>query len=302
MISKRHLIGGLLASPLSVWAPAHAQTPSFASWLQGLRAEALRSGVDAGTLDAALANVEQIPRVMELARNQPEFRMTFERYMELVVSAERVARGKVLLAENRALIERFAVPVGLPPATVTALWGIESNYGTRLGDFDVVPALTTLVYNNLRAQFFRQQLIAALKILSQGHIGLSDMKGSWAGAMGQCQFIPTSFLAYAVDGDGTAAATSGRASPTYSRPSRTTCTRSAGGRACVGATRWPAMPSRPQANASSSRPAPTARPFALRRTSESSFAGINPISSRSPSVCCRIESRARRAISTRAAR
>ena len=83
-----------------------------------------------------------------------------------------------------------------------ALWGIESNYGTRLGDFEVVPALATLVYNNFRAAFFRSQLIAALKILSQGHIGLHDMKGSWAGAMGQCQFIPTSFLAYAADGDG----------------------------------------------------------------------------------------------------
>jgi membrane-bound lytic murein transglycosylase B len=85
---------------------------------------------------------------------------------------------------------------------VVALWGIESNYGTRLGDFEVVDALATLVYNNFRAQFFRQQLIAALKILAQGHVSFDNMKGSWAGAMGQCQFIPTSFLAYAADGDG----------------------------------------------------------------------------------------------------
>ena len=205
MINKRSLLGGLLAGPLCVLAPAFAQggrDAAFANWLQGLRAEALRAGVDAGTLDAALANVEPIPRVMELARNQPEFKMTFERYLEIVVSAERVSRGKALLAEHRALIERFSVPAGIPASTVTALWGIESNYGTRLGDFDVVPALATLVYNNFRAQFFRQQLIAALRILSQGHIGLGDMKGSWAGAMGQCQFIPTSFLAYAADGDG----------------------------------------------------------------------------------------------------
>src|SRR5262249_198116 len=85
---------------------------------------------------------------------------------------------------------------------VVALWGIESNYGTRLGEFEVVAALATLAYNNFRASFFRPQLIAALKIVSQGHIGLHQMKGSWAGAMGQCQFIPTSFLAYAGDGDG----------------------------------------------------------------------------------------------------
>ena len=94
------------------------------------------------------------------------------------------------------------MPAGIPASIVVALWGIESNYGTRLGDFDVVPALATLVYNNFRAQFFRAQLIAALKILSQGHVGLQAMKGSWAGAMGQCQFIPTSFIAYAADGDG----------------------------------------------------------------------------------------------------
>jgi membrane-bound lytic murein transglycosylase B len=204
MISKRRLLGGLLSGPFFVSASAFAQgsDAAFANWVQGLRAEALKSGVDAGTLDAALAGIQPIPRVMELARNQPEFKMTFDRYLEIVVSNERIQNGKKNLAANRALIERFAIPAGIPPETVTALWGIESNYGTRLGDFEVIPALATLVFNNFRAQFFRQQLIAALKILSQGHIGLHDMKGSWAGAMGQCQFIPTSFLAYAADGDG----------------------------------------------------------------------------------------------------
>ncbi len=139
---------------------------------------------------------------MEQARNQPEFKMTWETHQGRVVSTERIARGRALLAENRAAIERFAGPAGLPPSVAVALWGIESNYGTRLGDFEVVEALATLVHNNFRAKFFREQLIAALKILSQGHVGLHAMKGSWAGAMGQCQFIPTSFLAYAADGDG----------------------------------------------------------------------------------------------------
>ena len=179
--------------------PALSQTndAKFATWLRGVRA-----GVDESTLAAALDNIEEIPRVLELARNQPEFKMTFERYLELVVSTERISRGRALLAENRSAIDRFAVPAGVPASVVVALWGIESNYGTRLGDFDVVPALATLVYNGFRAQFFRAQLIAALRILSQGHVGLSAMKGSWAGAMGQCQFIPTSFIAYAADGDG----------------------------------------------------------------------------------------------------
>lgn len=200
MINRRSLCAAVLLAP----AAAHAQSgdAKFAAWLAGLRTEAKRAGVDDGTIAAALSSVEQIPLVLEQARNQPEFKMTFERYLELVVSDERVKRGRVLLAENRALIDRFAVPAGVPSPTVAALWGIESNYGSRLGDFEVVPALATLVYNGFRAQFFRGQLIAALKILSQGHIGLHAMKGSWAGAMGQCQFIPTSFLAYAADGDG----------------------------------------------------------------------------------------------------
>ncbi len=200
MINRRMLCTLAALMPL----PALAQTndAKFATWLRGVRAEAARAGVDESTLAAALDNIEEIPRVLELARNQPEFKMTFERYQELVVSPERISRGRTLLAENRSAIDRFAAPAGIPASIIVALWGIESNYGTRLGDFDVVPALATLVYNGFRAQFFRAQLIAALKILSQGHVGLQAMKGSWAGAMGQCQFIPTSFIAYAADGDG----------------------------------------------------------------------------------------------------
>jgi membrane-bound lytic murein transglycosylase B len=199
-MNRRLLCAALALSPIPVWA--QSGDPRFAAFLNGVRAEALKAGVDQGTLDSALAQVQEIPLVMEQARNQPEFKMTFDRYLEIVVSDERVKNGRARLRENRALIDRFAVPAGIPASTVVALWGIESNYGTRLGDFEVVSALTTLVYNNFRAQFFRQQLMAALRILSQGHVGLHAMKGSWAGAMGQCQFIPTSFLAYAADGDG----------------------------------------------------------------------------------------------------
>lgn len=200
MISRRLLCTALALSPAT--ALAQSGDPKFDAFLRSIRAEALKSGVDAGTLDIALGKVREIPRVMELARNQPEFKMTFDRYLEIVVSDERVKNGRARLAENRALISRFAGAAGIPEPTVVALWGIKSNYGTRLGDFEVVDALATLVYNNFRAQFFRQQLIAALKILAQGHISFDAMKGSWAGAMGQCQFIPTSFLAYAADGDG----------------------------------------------------------------------------------------------------
>ncbi len=200
MISRRLLCTALALSPAT--ALAQSGDPKFDAFLRSIRAEALKAGVDAGTLDMALGKVQEVPRVMELARNQPEFKMTFDRYLEIVVSDERVKNGRARLAENRALVSRFAGPAGIPDSTVVALWGIESNYGTRLGDFEVIDALATLVYNNFRAQFFRQQLIAALRILAQRHVSFENMKGSWAGAMGQCQFIPTSFLAYAADGDG----------------------------------------------------------------------------------------------------
>ena len=185
-----------------MFARAQSSDPQFAAWLKGLRSEAARAGVDGHTLDAALGSVEQIPRVLELAHSQPEFKMTIERYLEIVVSPERVARGKVLLKENRALLQRFSGSSGVPEPVIVALWGIESNFGTKQGDFEIVPALATLSYNGFRAKFFRSELIAALKIVAEGNIGLHAMKGSWAGAMGQCQFMPTSFLAYAADGDG----------------------------------------------------------------------------------------------------
>lgn len=199
-IGRRSLCAMLALSA----GPAFAQTSDekFAAWLRGVRAEAIRAGIDGGTADAALSSIEQIPKVLELAHNQPEFKMTFEQYLDIVVSPERVANGRTMLAENRALVDRFAAPAGIPASIVVALWGIESNYGALLGDFEVVPALATLAFNGFRTSFFRGQLLAALKILYQGHVSLHDMKGSWAGAMGQCQFIPTTFLAYAADGDG----------------------------------------------------------------------------------------------------
>jgi membrane-bound lytic murein transglycosylase B len=199
-LGRRFLCAVLASSPFAAFA--QSGDPKFAAWLRNVRADAVKAGVDAGTADSALGSVEQIPKVLELAHNQPEFKMTFDHYLEIVVSPERVTNGRAALKENRALIERFAGPAGIPPSIVAAFWGIESNYGKRLGDFEVIAALATLAYNGFRASFFRQQLIAALKIVSQGHIGLHQMKGSWAGAMGQCQFIPTTFLLYAADGDG----------------------------------------------------------------------------------------------------
>src|SRR5215469_2414845 len=121
LISRRLLCAGAVLVPFA--ARAETSDPKLAAWLRGVRAEALKAGVDPRTLDAALGSVEEIPRVMELARNQPEFKMTFDEYMAVVVSKERVARGRVLINENRALVDRFAAPAGIPASMVVALWG-----------------------------------------------------------------------------------------------------------------------------------------------------------------------------------
>jgi membrane-bound lytic murein transglycosylase B len=176
--------------------------PGFEAWVRGVRREAQAQGVDAGTLDRAFRGVEPIPRVLELDRTQPEFKLSWQEYLDRVVTDERVARGRELARTNGALLERVGSTYGIPSGLIVALWGIESHYGTRMGTFPVVGALATLAYNGRRPKFFRAELLAALKILAQGHITPERMLGSWAGAMGQCQFMPTSFLASAMDGDG----------------------------------------------------------------------------------------------------
>ncbi len=201
MIARRAALLGLTAAVLSP-PRAQARDAAFDAWIQGVRAEAAGQGVPAATLDAALWRVEPVERVLELDRSQPEFKMTWQQYHDLVLTPDRIGRGRQLLAENRALLDRIGAAYGVPPELIVALWGVESNYGTRMGDFNVIAALATLAFNGRRPRFFRAELIAALKILAGGHIAPERMLGSWAGAMGQCQFMPSSFLASAVDGDG----------------------------------------------------------------------------------------------------
>lgn len=182
---------------------AHAQeADEFAAWLAELRSEALAQGIRPGLLDRALADVTPIPRVIELDRNQPEFTKTFQEYLALVVPPSRVARGRRLLAENRALLDEIYARYGVQPRVIVAFWGIETNFGETLGGFRVIPALATLAHDGRRSTYFRGELLDALHILNEGHITADAMMGSWAGAMGQCQFMPSSFRRYAVDFDG----------------------------------------------------------------------------------------------------
>jgi membrane-bound lytic murein transglycosylase B len=176
--------------------------PDFATWLAGLRGEALGRGIRPQTLDAALAGVAPIPRVIELDRRQPEFTLTFDDYIGRVVPPARVERGRQQLDENRALLDQVSRRYGVQSRFVVALWGIESDFGRITGSFKIVPALATLAYDGRRSSYFRRELLDALRILDDGHATPDTMIGSWAGAMGQSQFMPSSFLRFAVDFDG----------------------------------------------------------------------------------------------------
>ncbi|MBL7032210.1 MAG: lytic murein transglycosylase, partial [Nitrospira sp.] len=172
------------------------------AWLTEFKTEAASKGISDWTLEAAFKDIQLIKRVVELDRNQPEFKLTFDTYMKNVVTRSRVNRGSRLLAEHRELLESVSEKYGVQSRFLVAIWAIESNFGDHRGGFSVIKALTTLAYDARRSKFFRNELINALKILDEGHISLSDMRGSWAGAMGQVQFIPSSFVSFAVDFDG----------------------------------------------------------------------------------------------------
>lgn len=203
------LVLGLGLPPAAL---AQAQTPAptqpaapartFDAFLLEVRAEALGRGIRPQTLDAALTGIQPLARVIELDRAQPEFTLTFEQYLNGRVTEARVARGKQLLDENRELLARVEAKYGVQPRFIVALWGLESDFGRVTGGFSVIQALATLAYDDRRSAYFRRELLSALTIIDQGHITAASMRGSWAGAMGQAQFMPSTFLNAAADFDG----------------------------------------------------------------------------------------------------
>ena len=175
---------------------------SFETWLADLRAEALVRGISQATLNEALSGLEPIPRVIELDRNQPEFKLTFAEYLNRVVPQNRVVTGRKKLREHQSLLTRISQRYGVQPRFLVALWGIETDFGRYMGDFPMIGAIATLAYDGRRSSFFRNELFHALRIVQKGHIGAAKMRGSWAGAMGQVQFMPSTFQSFAVDYDG----------------------------------------------------------------------------------------------------
>jgi membrane-bound lytic murein transglycosylase B len=193
-------LAALLGSLLAV--AGLAERPDFDTWLSELRAEARARKISSATLDAMLTEIRPLERVIELDRKQPEGTMTFAGYLDLVVSPRRVETGRARLREHGEVLERIREAYDVQPRFIVALWGVESDYGRRTGGFPVVEALATLAYDGRRSAFFRAELLDALQIADEGHVEPARMLGSWAGAMGQPQFMPSSFRSYAVDFDG----------------------------------------------------------------------------------------------------
>ena len=182
-----------------------AEPGDFKLWLQGLRQDALAQGITGATFDRAMQGVKPIPRIIELDNRQPETVLTFDQYIERVVPQARRDAARDHYAENKPLLDEIGRRYGVPPRYIVALWGIETDFGQKIGTYPVVAALATLAYDGRRGAFFRRELINALLIIQNDNIDPATMIGSWAGAMGQSQFMPSSFLAYAVSYRGTAA-------------------------------------------------------------------------------------------------
>jgi membrane-bound lytic murein transglycosylase B len=184
---------------LSLFIAAPASAADFQTWLSALKTEALGKGISESTFNAALSNAQPIPRIIGLDRKQPEGTMTYAQYKEKVLSQDRIEKGRTHYLNYKTMLDKIGAQYGVQPQYIVALWGIETSYGKVTGGFSVPEALATLAYDGRRSDFFRAELLNALQIIEDGHITAADMKGSWAGAMGQSQFMPSSFLSFAVD-------------------------------------------------------------------------------------------------------
>ncbi|MCV2867065.1 lytic murein transglycosylase [Defluviimonas sp. WL0002] len=194
--------GGSVGEPDQV-IPASANL-GFDRWITGFRARAMASGISQATLDRAFSGISYNTHVIQKDRNQAEFTKAIWDYLDRAVSDLRVENGERALKRHRKLLDRIEKTYGVEKEVVVAIWGLESSYGDNRGDIPLIEALATLAYDGRRGSFFESQLIAALKIVQSGDVAPRNMTGSWAGAMGHTQFIPTSYLSFAVDftGDG----------------------------------------------------------------------------------------------------
>ena len=195
MLSRRFLMAASLSTVC-------AAPDSFQSFLARLRADAQRAGISSATLTRALANLQPNQLVLDRYNHQPEFTLTWAQYRARLITDQRIANGRVAYQQNRAVFGQVQDRYAVEPGVIIGIWGLESSFGTGMGDFHVVDALATLAWEGRRAAFFRGELMAALHILDHGDVAPAHMMGSYAGAMGQPQFMPSSYLRYAVDFEG----------------------------------------------------------------------------------------------------
>ncbi len=212
-LSRRFCIAGLSAISLSACMGGGVpmtppQTTSrmrpqanaeFDAWLAQFRTRAASAGINASTLDPALRGAGFLPDVIARDRRQTEFTRTLEDYLSIAVSDERLSAGRAALSRHNSTLRAIEGRYGVEAEVITAIWGLESRYGTERGDIPVISALATLAFDGRRGAFFESQLMAALRILQRGDTSAANMRGSWAGAMGHTQFIPTTYQEYAVD-------------------------------------------------------------------------------------------------------
>ena len=173
----------------------------FDLWLSTLKSEAKVAKISDQTVKETFRNVEYLPRVIELDLGQPEFISTFLNYVEKRVTPDRVAQGRGLLYEHEGLLSQVESQYGVPKQILVAFWGLETNYGGNMGNFSLPSSLMTLAYDGRRAEFFRNQLLDAMRVVDAGHTTVGGLRGSWAGAMGHMQFMPSTLLKYGVDAD-----------------------------------------------------------------------------------------------------
>ncbi|GAB3332756.1 lytic murein transglycosylase [Marilutibacter aestuarii] len=197
---SRNIAATALAAALSFGAPAAAA--DFDRCVDGLRGKALSAGIDAGVFDANVPTVTPDPSLLELLNRQPEFSTPIWDYMAGLVDEERVEEGKAMLATHAATLARVEDAYGVDPATVVAVWGVESNYGQVFGKRPLLTSLTTLSCMGRRQAFFRGELIETLRIIQSGDVAPDKLVGSWAGAFGHTQFMPSTYRRIAVDFDG----------------------------------------------------------------------------------------------------
>ena len=192
----------VVALTLLLTSSVSAAQDDFSRWLEGLRIEAMVSGVSDETVNDAVSRIEFLPDVIAMDRSQPEFISPFLDYYQKRVDKQKVEKGRQMLMEHEAMLNQIEAQYGVPKFTLVAFWGMETQYGRSQGKLNILSSLATLAYDGRRTDFFRGQLLDAMRMIDVGHVNAGTLTGSWAGAFGNMQFMPTTFMLYAADGDG----------------------------------------------------------------------------------------------------